>query len=36
VLLPKVLAMEPADPPLFVAYNYDDSNKLVIRFAGQV
>ena len=36
VLLPKVLSMGPTDPPLFVAYSYDDSNSLVIQFAEQV
>jgi 8-oxo-dGTP diphosphatase len=36
VLLPKVLAMGPADPPLFAAYSYDDQDKLVIRFAEQI
>ena len=36
VLLPKILAMGPADPPLFVAYSYDDGDKLVIQFAEQV
>jgi len=35
VLLPKVLAMGPADPPLFVAYSYDAKDQLVIRFAEQ-
>jgi len=36
VLLPKILAMGPADPLLFVAYSYDAGDKLVIRFAKQV
>ena len=36
VLLPKILAMSPADPPLFLAYSYDDGDKLVIQFAEQV
>ncbi len=36
VLLPKVLAMGPADPPLFAAYSYDEEDRLVIRFAEQV
>ena len=35
VLLPKVLAMGPADPPLFVAYRYDEGDQLLIRFAEQ-
>lgn len=34
VLLPKVLAMGPADPPFFAAYSYDAADRLVIRFAG--
>ncbi len=33
VLLPKVLAMVPADPPFFAAYSYDTTDRLVIRFA---
>lgn len=33
VLLPRVLAMGPADPPLFVAYGYDAADRLIIRFA---
>ena len=36
VLLPKILAMGPTDPPLFVAYSYDDRDRLVIQFAEQV
>ena len=36
VLLPKILAMGPTDPPLFVAYSYDDGDRLVIRFAEPV
>jgi 8-oxo-dGTP diphosphatase len=36
VLLPKILAMGPTDPPLFVAYSYDARDKLGIRFAEQV
>lgn len=36
VLLPKVLARGPADPPLFVSYSYDDLDRLVIRFAEQI
>jgi 8-oxo-dGTP diphosphatase len=35
VLLPKVLALRPADPPLFASYSYDDLDRLVIRFAEQ-
>ena len=33
VLLPRVLALRPDDPPLFVAYSYDAENRLVMRFA---
>lgn len=33
VLLPRVLAMGPADPPFFAAYSYDEHDRLVIRFA---
>ena len=33
VLLPKVLAMGPTDPPFFAAYSYDEADRLVIRFA---
>jgi 8-oxo-dGTP diphosphatase len=36
VLLPRILALGPTDPPLFVAYRYDDSDTLVMRFAEQV
>jgi 8-oxo-dGTP diphosphatase len=36
VLLPRILALGPADPPLFAAYRYDDADALVIRFAEQV
>ena len=36
VLLPKVLAMGPDDPPLFAAYSYDEGDRLVIRFAEQI
>jgi 8-oxo-dGTP diphosphatase len=36
VLLPKILAMGPTDPPLFVAYSYDNDDRLVIQFAEQV
>lgn len=34
VLLPRVLAMGPGDPPFFAAYSYDQEDRLVIRFAG--
>ena len=36
VLLPKVLALGPADPPLFVAYSYGNNDRLMMRFAEQV
>ncbi len=35
ILLPKILAMGPADPPFFAAYSYDAADRLVIRFAAQ-
>jgi 8-oxo-dGTP diphosphatase len=35
VLLPKILAMGPTDPPLFAAYSYDEGDRLVIRFTKQ-
>ena len=34
VLLPKVLAMQPNDPPFFAAYRYDEHDRLVMSFAG--
>jgi 8-oxo-dGTP diphosphatase len=33
VLLPKVLALQPHDPPIFVAYSYDEADRLVMHFA---
>lgn len=33
ILLPKVLAMGPDEPPLFGVYAYDDEDELVISFA---
>lgn len=36
VLLPKILAMGIADPPLFAAYKYDDMDRLMMQFAEQV
>ena len=36
VLLPKVLALGPAEPPLFAAYSYDADNRLVITFAERI
>ncbi len=35
VLLPKVLAMQPHDPPLFVAYSYDEADRLLMHFADR-
>ena len=32
-LLPKVLAMQPDDPPFFARYHYDEGDRLVIAFA---
>jgi 8-oxo-dGTP diphosphatase len=33
LLLPRVLAMGPIDPPFFAAYSYDESDKLHVSFA---
>jgi 8-oxo-dGTP diphosphatase len=33
-LLPRVLAMQPGDPPFFARYHYDEHDRLVITFAG--
>ena len=33
-LLPKVLAMQPDDPPFFARYHYDEHDRLVITFAN--
>ena len=32
-LLPRVLSMQPADPPFFAHYHYDEHDQLVITFA---
>lgn len=32
-LLPRVLAMGPADPPFFARYDYDEQDRLIITFA---
>jgi 8-oxo-dGTP diphosphatase len=32
-LLPRVLAMQPNDPPFFARYHYDEHDQLVITFA---
>lgn len=31
-LLPKVLAMQPGDPPLWAHYSYDEAGKIVMEF----
>jgi 8-oxo-dGTP diphosphatase len=31
-LLPKVLAMQPGDPPLWASYSYDEAGKIVMEF----
>ncbi len=36
VILPRVMALPPAAPPLFLAYRYDEKDQLVIRFAEPV
>lgn len=35
ILLPRVLAMSPGDPPLFVHVGYDDSDAIRLRFADE-
>jgi 8-oxo-dGTP diphosphatase len=35
ILLPKVLSMEPSQPPFSARYHYDETEKLVITFAPQ-
>ena len=32
-LLPRVLAMQPGEPPFFARYHYDEQDRLVITFA---
>jgi len=32
-LLPRILSMQPADPPFFAHYHYDEHDQLVITFA---
>lgn len=34
LILPRVLAMHPQDPPLFIHASYDDNDQLQLRFAG--
>jgi 8-oxo-dGTP diphosphatase len=31
-LLPKVLAMQPGDPPLWARYSYDEAGKILMKF----
>ena len=33
ILLPRILAMQPTDPPLFVHVSYDDGDHIQMRFA---
>ncbi len=33
LLLPRLLAMSPSDPPFFAAYSYDEEDKLCVSFA---
>lgn len=35
VILPRLLSLPPAAPPLFLSYSYDESDRLVIRQWGQ-
>jgi 8-oxo-dGTP diphosphatase len=35
LILPRVLAMRPNDPPFFAHVSYDDSDRLVLRFADE-
>ncbi len=32
ILLPRILAAQPGDPPFFASYSYDDTDHLVISF----
>lgn len=34
LLLPRILAMGPSDPPIFAAYHYDEADHLQVTFAG--
>lgn len=36
IILPRVLALPPSAPPLFLAYSHDEQDQLVIRFAEPV
>ena len=33
IILPRILALPPNAPPLFLAYSYDEQDRLIIRFA---
>lgn len=33
IILPRVLALRPDDPPLFVHVSYDDADQMIMRFA---
>ena len=35
VILPRILALPPAAPPLFFSYSYDEQDRLVIRMWGE-
>jgi len=35
IILPRVLAMAPTDPPFFAHYSYDEEDRLVVAFADQ-
>jgi len=34
LILPRVLAMGPAEPPFFAHYTYDEDDRLVVRFSA--
>lgn len=35
ILLPRVMSMEPCDPPFFAQYNFDKQGQLQVQFAGE-
>ena len=35
LLLPRIMALDPVDPPIFGFYAYDSNNHLVARFSGE-
>lgn len=35
IILPRILALRPGDPPLFVHVSYDADDQIVLRFAGE-